>query len=436
MMQTTQYGVKGSNNGQPGLFDLPRQEAYPNLLKGGTARRNRKVKPLNGEPQTDAERRRDQCSKWHSSKITAALIRWALAHTRVDKRSVELDVVLFLILHVGWNPTKPDYLQCENLTYDRIAEGVGCTPRTVKSAITNLRKRGLIKRDYVNWRGRGQRRCNRYTLLGTGAVMEWSSKPLTPSELKSLGTRLSGTPKKPRDTIKRSLGTRLSGFWPALSSIIKKNLLINGEIATASAKTDRVKRVSSSQVTGAYRKRYRTPDHVPSFDQLTEQNKWYALECIEIFRGAFANKTDPRPIDYEGRERWMLDTLLCDPSRVWAGLQAARRECPGRPLFTGKINRTLMPLRQELLEPKEAPVPQAERQANIQRMEQLTAEAFSASRAPAHTSTNELAEWDRRVEVRATRKGITLEKARRELEAQQQQQAEYVRQREACGRKP
>lgn len=121
-----------------------------------------------------------------------------------------------------------------------------------------------------------------------------------PRELERLESRLPGLP------------AGLPEVFGPLSSIIKRNLSYqpeNQEPPNANGQsTERTQSVSSSQVTGAYRRRYRTPAHVPSFDDLTPQNQRYALECIEIFKGAYANKTDPRSIDYEGRERWMFDT--------------------------------------------------------------------------------------------------------------------------------
>lgn len=149
------------------------------------------------------------------------------------------------------------------------------------------------------------------------------------------------------------------------------------------------------------------------------------MYCQTVFDSAYDRKDVPHSVDWQGLdtsrydERWVWRLTLLYPKRVYEVLRGAQAKCPGCPLYRGTIIKPLDALRARLNESQYTP---EKRQANIDGINEAAASAFSINGAQAQQQTSpartHIALCDPRVAARAGRKGITLEKARREIEWQ------------------
>jgi len=384
---------------QPKRPELPRQKAHPNLLDGGVAKRNRKPKALNGQPQTEQELAFDRESDWNSTKILASLARWAIANTKHDKRSYELVVLLYLIGHkIGWDPNKDDYLSCTNVTHNSISEAISCSDSSVKRALRGMKERGLLTWEYVHWKGRGQRKCNRYRLLGTGAVMEGSFLPFSEPELKSLQVTLSERYKKPTGhisslqvTLSESLQVTLSEILaPFLRSINKNTSYQRKNARTANAEipdAEKPKSVKNEAVRKANKASRDSSDNPITLDDLPIELRSYAQTCIGFFENAHADRDTLDPIDWQGLDKnrkfdesWVFRVTLRDPRQVYERLESAKAKCGGKPLYRGVILSAVGEVRDEL--DADAEFTEEEREANKKRLNEILGDAFGGGQAP------------------------------------------------------
>lgn len=376
-----------------------RQEGYPNLQRGGSSRRIHK-KPVQqpGRVQTDIELKRDQ-SNWNSDKIFSSLVRWCVNVTSSNKKSNERAVLLCLIEHIGWNPVRTGYLQCENVTHQRIAQMVGCSIPSVERVTRKLKERGVLKWEYVHWKGKKQRKCCRYTLLVGGSVLDGDTRKLTEEDLNMLpdgypfrrkstthhspggekelpitpiGETSSTTHHSNRGLPITPIGPRareLSSSCSSKKTSIKPQNGINAEKRSSKMENDSHQKTTDRELL-----------KTPRFEDLPIEQQMYVNQVRVYFDMAVDRTGVYRPIDYAGTEVWMWNVLLRNPRLVLDKLYSAKQQIGGKDLFRGLINNVCKEIEEnEIAEIKWTPEQLAE---NRRRFNQIVTDAFSGSKPP------------------------------------------------------
>ena len=375
---------------------------YPNLRVGklsgwDPAIHKSRKRPMQftatGRAQLPAERQSDIDNFAGSESVLAPLRAWAevMTRTHTDKmRCYDRDVLLALILFIGWDPRRvgadDDYLQGYP-THSMIAEKAGCSVRTVGRVLAKLGGRNILSWTYEGWPDRrGRRRC-RYQLLPGGPVITGqvsrstgqvtNEDPVLPDRLPTADCS-TGQVSRSKGQVSRSTGHLTNGGdvlpdrLPTGDDDRSTGHLTNGDggvlpdrLPTATRARDNdfksvseveleaqrkrpASRPQSSvdrQIAGPSRSRPPSLNErsdklgpVPAVSGMAKRLQGFVHQVRVWFTLAWVREGVPGPIVWKDKERWLDETLRRSPERVYWQLHALRERLPeGTQLFRGAI---------------------------------------------------------------------------------------------------